>query len=735
MKLQGEKRKKPRRIANQDKVMIEIPLPFPKGTKVVGEVIDVNEFGLAFMVSMDDGYFSPGTILKEAILLEGGKPYQLTAEVLYKEKISESDKLIYRIGVKFKSNLMGFFDNRKSQSTKIVFPEKRGTERRQAHTFSQRERRRLILKKTSYNIDLEQQLLLKSMKSASKISVNRRRYARKSFRTPVRFEVNGITHAGYLAEISPSGMLIVSRERLSAKARLLLMFSFDEDKSSMNISGTATTIRDIGNEKASLFNIGIQFDDLSEGGQKILAAYIQLLTDRLPKAGGKQLSTKHSSTPSNPFSSKNTMAILITDKKERPSKFTPRRVVITGIGVVAPNGIGRKAFWKNLAAGENCVDRISFFDPSKHPSQVAAEIRDFDPEVIIPRKEVKRMGRSAHLGIAAAKLAVEDALLKITVELKSRIGVIVGTGTSGTEYAERDFYAMQQGGIRHMRAYAAIAGFGGALSSEISRALGITGSSITVSTGCTGSTDAIGYAFKNISHGMADLLLTGGSDACVTSGILGAFCQIGATCTNFNNNPKKASRPFNQDRDGFVIGEGAWIFVLEELNHALRRGARIYGEIAGYGSTCDAYHMSRPLPSGRYSAEAMNLALLDAMVRPEEVDYINAYGNATRINDSYETSVIKQVFGQHAKKLMVSSIKSMIGHSIGSCGAGGVAATLMAISEGIVPPTINYEVPDPECDLDYVPNVARSADVKVALCNTLAFGAKNSVLILRHFEP
>jgi 3-oxoacyl-[acyl-carrier-protein] synthase II len=234
---------------------------------------------------------------------------------------------------------------------------------------------------------------------------------------------------------------------------------------------------------------------------------------------------------------------------------------------------------------------------------------------------------------------------------------------------------------------------------------------------------------------MSDIMITGGADACITPGILGAFCQIGATCTSFNSNPTKASRPFNKDRDGFVLSEGAWMFIFEELEHALRRGRTIYGEVAGYAATCDAYHMSRPLPSGQYSAEAMTQALEDAAIRAEEVDYINAYGNATRVNDSYETMVIHQVFGDHAKKLMVSSIKSMIGHSIGSCGAGGVAASLMALSEGIVPPTINYEVPDPECDLDYVPNQARIAQVKVAMCNTLAFGSKNAVLILKKYNP
>lgn len=408
-----------------------------------------------------------------------------------------------------------------------------------------------------------------------------------------------------------------------------------------------------------------------------------------------------------------------------------KRAVITGIGVVAPNGIGKFEFWENLKAGKNCVDRISFFDPKDHPSQVAAEIKNFDPKAFIPLKEIRRMGRAAHLIVAASLMAVEDADLKINSSLKAKAGVIVGTGTAGTEYAEDDFCQLVRGGVGKMRPYAAIAGFGGALSSEVSRALGLKRLSITISTGCTGSSDAMGFALHAIRSGAAKILLSGGSDACVTPGILGAFCQMGATCMGFNDNPKKASRPFNADRSGFVISEGAWIFVVEEMEHAKRRGARIYGEIAGYGATCDAYHMSRPDPSGKYTANAMRLALADAHVAASEVEFITAYGNATEINDSYETMVIKKVFGKHAYNIPVSSIKSMIGHPIGASGAANAAAALLAFFENILPPTINYESPDPLCDLDYVPNVSRQARVSIALSNTLAFGAKNSVLILK----
>lgn len=411
-----------------------------------------------------------------------------------------------------------------------------------------------------------------------------------------------------------------------------------------------------------------------------------------------------------------------------------RKVVITGIGVVAPNGIGREAFWQALREGKNCVDRISLFDPSGHPSQVAAEARSFRPEMFIPRKEIKRMSRSAQMAVAAAQLAISDARLKLTKGVTKRASVVLGTGVAGTEYAEDDFYAIKEGGVRKMRPFAGIAGFSGALSSEVSRASHLTGFSLTLSTGCTGGTDALGYALNAIRSGFVDLVIAGGADACVTPGILGAFCQMGAVSTHFNNEPRRASRPFNRDRDGFVIAEGAWLFILEAVEHAIRRKAKIYAELAGYGATCDAYHMSNPHPSGRYTAEAIRLALIDAHLSPKDIQYFNAYGNSTPINDSYETKVIKIVFGKHAYRLAVSSTKSMLGHPIGAAGACGLAASVMAISDGWIPPTINQENPDPACDLDYVPNLARPGNIYAAVCNTLAFGSKNSALVVKRFE-
>lgn len=535
--------------------------------------------------------------------------------------------------------------------------------------------------------------------------------------------------------LSPRGMVIASSAALAPNASLAVTFALG-GSCSLSLVGQATSCLPENGTQPAVFTIGITFCGIEENEQFILLSLLKDLREpsrALPKLAISLVTLDEELTldsPATPHGSRLAPAV-----HKRVRTVTTRRVVITGIGAVAPNGIGREAFWRGLANGKNCISRITSFDPKGHPSQIAAEIHGFDPQAFIEAKEVKRMGRSAHLAVAAAQQAIDDAKLQLTPELKSSVGTIVGTGTSGLEYAEYDFYAIREGGVRRMRPYAAIAGFGGALSSEVSRALGLTGRSITISTGCTGSTDAIGEALQLIRYGATEILLAGGADAPITPGILGAFCQIGAVCTSFNETPHKASRPFNKDRDGFVLGEGAWMFVLEELNHALRRDATIYAEVIGYAATCDAFHMSRPLPSGEHTASAMKLAINDAMIQPYDIDYIAAYGNATPVNDSYETMVIKNVFGSYASRLLVSSIKSMIGHPIGSCGAGQLAAALMAISTGIVPPTINYEIPDPDCDLDYVPNTARVAEVRTALCNTLAFGSKNAVLVVRRFDP
>lgn len=424
---------------------------------------------------------------------------------------------------------------------------------------------------------------------------------------------------------------------------------------------------------------------------------------------------------------------IVIKRKFPEDRLQLKRAVITGIGCISPNGIGKDAYWEGLKEGKNCVNQITFFDISEFPSKMAAEILDFDPaDFIEDRNELKRMGRSSHLAVAGAKLAVRDAGLSFDGQDSDAISVILGSAVSGLEYVETDFRSLAFGGVRKVRPFLGIAGFGGAISSEISRALGVRGQSLTISTGCTSSTDAMGYSLNLIRSGQRSVVVTGGADACVTPGILAAFCQMGAVST-WKDNFSKASRPFNKDRAGFVISEGSWIFIFEELNHALGRKTKIYGEVVGYGATCDAWHMAKPHPSGEYTARAIELALSDAGVAPNEIDLFEAYGNGTPVNDSYETGVVKRVFGAHAYNLAMPSIKSMLGHPLGASGAQQVAAALMAFQEGVIHPTINYEVPDPECDLDYVPNRSVERKVRAAVCNTLAFGAKNAALVIRSF--
>lgn len=411
-----------------------------------------------------------------------------------------------------------------------------------------------------------------------------------------------------------------------------------------------------------------------------------------------------------------------------------RRVVITGIGTVAPTGIGVENFWDGMKKGINCIDHITHFDASKHPAKIAAEIRDFSPVPYIKKHEISGLSRSAQFAIVAAHCALSDASLTISRKLSPRTGVVLGTGVSGMEFVESELLNYFNAGMnmRKVNPFVTIGGFAGAVSSELSIRLKLNGPSLTLATGCTGSHDAMGYALSLIRGGTSDVILTGGTDACITPAIVTAFCRINALATNWNDRPKSASRPFNKDRDGFVIGEGAAVLVLEELSHAVGRGARIYAEVLGYGSSCDAYHMTQPIPGGAGSANAMTNALNDANLAADAVDYINAHGTSTPLNDKAETKAIKKVFGARANTIPVSSIKSMIGHAVGAAGSFGISASALAIKNSFVPPTINYENPDPECDLDYVPNKGRHVSVNYTLCNSIGFGAKNSVIVLGH---
>src|SRR5687767_9111619 len=410
-----------------------------------------------------------------------------------------------------------------------------------------------------------------------------------------------------------------------------------------------------------------------------------------------------------------------------------RRVVITGIGCVTPIGIGRKAFWAALLNGESGSRRIEAFDVSNSPVKIAAEVRNFDWEAQLNPKDRKHVPRTVPLALAAAREALEDATLspaEMSLDERRTIGVVLGTGGGGLAFTELQYEYWYVGPTYKASVYTIPSSTHGGLSSELSMAFGLRGLSHIVSTGCTSSTDAIAYAAEHIALGRQDVMLTGGVDAPIAPGILAGFNLMTVLTNQYNDDPERASRPFSLDRSGMVLGEGAWIYVLETLESAQNRGAKIYAEIAGYGATCDAYHRVRLEETGDEPARAMKLALADAGRDAAEVDYVNLHGTSTVLNDRIETNALKLALDGRAIKTPMSATKSQVGHPQGASGAAGLGATLCAMETGIIPPTINLDEPDPQCDLDYVANVARKADVQVALCNCIGFGSKNSALVV-----
>ncbi|HEX8456057.1 MAG TPA: beta-ketoacyl-[acyl-carrier-protein] synthase family protein [Pyrinomonadaceae bacterium] len=410
-----------------------------------------------------------------------------------------------------------------------------------------------------------------------------------------------------------------------------------------------------------------------------------------------------------------------------------RRVVITGVGCVTPIGRGREAFWRALLAGASGVRRIESFDVRESPVQIAAEVRGFDWEAELPPKDRKHVPRTVPLALAAAREAVEDAGLHfndLSLAERRAVGVVLGTGGGGLAFTEQQYKYYFTGETTKASVYTIPASTHGGLSSELSMAFGLRGLSHIISTGCTSSTDAIAYAAEHIALGRQDTMLTGGVDAPIAPGILAGFNLMTVLTKDWNDDPERASRPFSRDRSGIVLGEGAWIYVLEDFERARARGARIYAEVTGYGSTCDAYHRVRLEDTGEEPARAMSLALSDAGRTSAEVDYVNLHGTSTLLNDRIETQALKLAFGTDARRIPMSATKSQIGHPQGASGAAGLAAALCAMHTNTIPPTINLDAPDPACDLDYVPNVAREARVNIALCNCIGFGSKNSALVV-----
>jgi len=413
-----------------------------------------------------------------------------------------------------------------------------------------------------------------------------------------------------------------------------------------------------------------------------------------------------------------------------------RRVAVTGLGVVSPIGNSIEKFWKSLIEGKSGVSRLTCFDPTHFTSKVAAEVKDFDPAPYLSPKDIKRMDRFTQFAVVAAKMAVTDSRIDLEKEDRNRFGVIVGSGIGGLNTIEREHSQFlelgPEKGPDRMSPFLIPMLIVNMAAGQVSITLGLKGPNSAVATACATGNHAIGDAFRIIQRGEADAMVCGGTEAAITKMGFGGFCALKALSTR-NDAPERASRPFDRDRDGFVIGEGAGIVILEEMERAIKRNAHIYCEVIGYGMSGDAYHMTAPDPEGDGAVRCIVASLKDARIKPETIDYINAHGTSTLYNDKIETLAIKKVFGPHAKKLAISSTKSVMGHLLGAAGGVELIACALAIKEGIIPPTINYETPDPDCDLDYVPNKPRPHKLKVCMSNSLGFGGHNATLVVRKY--
>ena len=411
---------------------------------------------------------------------------------------------------------------------------------------------------------------------------------------------------------------------------------------------------------------------------------------------------------------------------------TNKRVVVTGIGAVTPLGNDAITTWENIVAGVSGIGPLTRINADEYPAKVAAEVKEFNPEDFMDKKDARKMDRFTQYALAASLMAVKDADLQITDENAPRVGVWIGSGIGGMETFENQYENFQKRGYKRVSPFFVPMLIPDMASGQVSITLGARGVNSCTVTACATGTNSIGDAFKVIQRGDADAMITGGAEAPITKMSVAGFCAN--TALSFNPDPKTASRPFDANRDGFVIGEGAGIVVLEELEHALARGAKIYAEIVGYGSTGDAYHITSPAPGGEGGARAMKMVINDAGLAPEDVSYINAHGTSTAYNDKFETMAVKEVFGDYAYKVPMSSTKSMTGHLLGA--AGGIEAifSVLAIRDSILPPTINFETADPDCDLDYVINTHRKQEVNVAMSNSLGFGGHNATIVFKKYQ-
>jgi 3-oxoacyl-[acyl-carrier-protein] synthase II len=410
-----------------------------------------------------------------------------------------------------------------------------------------------------------------------------------------------------------------------------------------------------------------------------------------------------------------------------------RRVVVTGLGALTPLGNSVEESWEGAIAGRSGIGPITKFDSSSFSSKIAGELKNFDPQQYVDKKEIRRYDDFAIYALAASEMAMADAALTINNEFSSRAGVIIGSAIGGVSTIESEIRVLIKSGPRKISPFAVPAILANLAAGHVSIRFGAKGPINCAVTACAAGTSAIGDAYKTIAYGDADIMITGGVEAAISPLAVGGFCAMRALSVR-NNEPQKASRPFDKDRNGFVIGEGCGIIILEELSFALKRGARVYAEVAGYGCTSDAFHMAAPPPGHEGAARSMQVAIQDAGLQPTDIDYINAHGTSTPLNDLYETQAIKSLFEDHAKKLMVSSTKSMTGHMLGATGGVEAIFAIKALQQGIIPPTINLDNPDPECDLDYVPKVARHKEINIAMSNTFGFGGVNAVLVLKKYR-
>lgn len=407
--------------------------------------------------------------------------------------------------------------------------------------------------------------------------------------------------------------------------------------------------------------------------------------------------------------------------------------MVTGLGAITPVGNDVPSMWAALLAGKSGAGRTAGFDPTNFESQISAEVKNFDPALYLNPKEAKRTEKFTQFAIAAAKQAVKDANYEVGTSDPFRSGVVIGTGMGSMQLIEDQHDVLRERGPKKLTPFMIPMLICNMAAGHVAMNLGFKGPNFCTTTACASGAHGVGEAFRLIQHNKADVMLGGGTESCITPMAVGGFCALMALSRR-NSDPTKASRPFDKERDGFVIGEGAGVLVLEELEHAKKRGAKIYAEMVGYGATADAYHMTAPDPEGTGAAKAMQLALEDAKLNPAQIGYINAHGTSTELNDKIETAAIKKTFGDAAKKTAISSTKSMTGHLIGAAGGVEAIVSVLAIKEGVLPPTINYEHPDPECDLDYVPNTARKVPVQATLSNSLGFGGHNATVVFKKFN-